>query len=109
MGPDVPARYSRERRIATPFPPPWRSSNRSPRVLIAERYERRSVGIISNLVFSQGERIFANPMTTAAAIDRVVHHSVILGFDVTRFRTNAAQQRGEAEAVNRQNWLTPNL
>ena len=46
--------------------------------LIAERYERRSLGITSNLVFSEWERIFANPMTTAAAIDRVVHHSVIL-------------------------------
>ena len=41
--------------------------------LIAERYERRSLGITSNLVFSQWEHIFANPMATAAAIDRVVH------------------------------------
>ena len=40
-------------------------------------YERRSLGIWSNLVFSEWERIFANPMATAAAIDRVVHHSVI--------------------------------
>ena len=39
--------------------------------LIAERYERRSLGITSNLVFSEWERIFANPMATAAAIDRV--------------------------------------
>ena len=43
--------------------------------LIAERYERRSLGITSNLVFSEWEHIFANPMATAAAIDRVVHHS----------------------------------
>ena len=43
--------------------------------LIAERYERRSLGITSNLVISEWERIFANPMATAAAIDRVVHHS----------------------------------
>ena len=50
--------------------------------LIAERYERRSLGITSNLVFSEWEGIFANPMATAAAIDRVVHHSVILEFDV---------------------------
>ena len=40
--------------------------------LIAERYERRSLGITSNMVFSEWERIFANPMATAAAIDRVV-------------------------------------
>ena len=55
------------------------------------------------LVFSEWERIFANPMATAAAIDRVVHHSVILQFDVPSYRTNAAQQRGQAEEVNRQN------
>ena len=70
--------------------------------LIAERYERRSLGITSNLVFSEWERIFANPMATAAAIDRVVHHSVILEFDVPSYRTDAAQQRGQAEEVNRQ-------
>ena len=46
--------------------------------LIAERYERRSLGITSNLVFSEWEKVFANPMSTAAALDRVVHHSVIL-------------------------------
>ena len=70
--------------------------------LIAERYERRSLGITSNLVCSEWERIFANPMATAAAIDRVVHHSVILEFDVPSYRTNAAQQRGQSEEVNRQ-------
>ena len=71
--------------------------------LIAERYERRSLGITSNLVFSEWERIFANPMATAAAIDRVVHHSVILEFDGPSYRTNAAQQRVQAEEANRQN------
>ena len=55
------------------------------------------------LVFSEWERIFANPMATAAAIDRVVHHSVILEFDVPSYRTNAAQQRVQAKEVNRQN------
>ena len=67
---------------------------------IAERYERRSLGITSNLVFSQWEHIFANPM--AAAIDRVVHHSVILEFDVPSYRTGVAQQRGRKQEVNRQ-------
>jgi DNA replication protein DnaC len=46
--------------------------------LLAERYERRSVGITTNLVFSDWTRIFKDPMTTLAAIDRVVHHAVIL-------------------------------
>ncbi len=45
---------------------------------LAERYERRSLIITSNLVFSKWDSIFKDPMTTAAAIDRLVHHSVIL-------------------------------
>ncbi len=48
--------------------------------LLAERYERRSMVITSNLVFSQWDQIFKDPMTTAAAIDRVVHHSIIVEF-----------------------------
>src|SRR6266853_4130628 len=45
---------------------------------LSERYERKSVLITTNLVFSEWERIFKDPMTTLAAIDRVVHHCVIL-------------------------------
>lgn len=55
--------------------------------LIAERYERRSMLITSNLVFSDWERIFKDPMATAAAIDRLVHHATILEFNVPSFRT----------------------
>ena len=47
---------------------------------LAERYERRSVVITSNLSFSEWDQIFKNPLTTAAAIDRVVHHSIIIEF-----------------------------
>ena len=61
--------------------------------LMAERYERRSMLITSNLVFSQWDRIFKNPMATAAAIDRLVHHAVILEFDVPSFRTEDARKR----------------
>jgi DNA replication protein DnaC len=51
--------------------------------------------LTSNLVFSQWEQIFKNPMTTAAAIDRVVHHSVILEFDASSYRAEEAQSRKE--------------
>ena len=61
--------------------------------LIAERYERRSLIITSNMVFSQWEEIFQSPMATAAAIDRIVHHSVIAEFDVQSYRTAAAQDQ----------------
>lgn len=49
--------------------------------LMAERYERRSLIITSNLVFSEWNRIFKSPMTTAAAIDRLVHHATIIEID----------------------------
>lgn len=58
---------------------------------LAERYERRSVIITSNLVFSEWDRIFKDPMTTAAAIDRLVHHSVILEMTGTSVRVEHAQ------------------
>jgi DNA replication protein DnaC len=48
---------------------------------LAERYERRSVLLSSNLVFSKWDQIFKDPMTTMAAVDRLVHHSIILEFD----------------------------
>ena len=54
---------------------------------LAERYERRSVMISSNLVFSQWDQIFKDKMTTMAAIDRLVHHAIILEFDGGSFRT----------------------
>ena len=65
--------------------------------LMAERYERRSMLITSNLVFSQWDRIFKNPMATAAAIDRLVHHAVILEFDVPSYRTADAKKRSAAK------------
>lgn len=63
--------------------------------LMAERYERRSILITSNLVFSEWDRIFKNPMTTAAAIDRLVHHSAILEFNVPSYRTAGAKRKGD--------------
>ncbi len=69
--------------------------------LLAERYERRSVLITSNLVFSQWDRIFKDPMTTACAIDRVVHHATILELTGPSYRNEAAKKRqadrGKAE------------
>jgi DNA replication protein DnaC len=61
---------------------------------LAERYERKSVMITTNLVFSEWERIFKDPMTTMAAIDRLVHHSVILDMmSVESYRAEEASQQ----------------
>ncbi|MCC6587132.1 MAG: ATP-binding protein [Bryobacterales bacterium] len=65
--------------------------------LLAERYERGSVLITSNLPFSKWENIFKDPMTTASAIDRLVHHSVILELNISSFRMEQAKQRKAEE------------
>ena len=62
--------------------------------VLAERYERKSVMLSTNLVFSEWTRIFKSPMTTMAAIDRVVHHSVILDLmQVESYRARAASEK----------------
>ena len=62
---------------------------------LSERYERKSVIITSNLVFSEWDRIFKDPMTTAAAIDRLVHHAVILEMTGPSLRNEEAKKRSD--------------
>jgi DNA replication protein DnaC len=71
---------------------------------LAERYERRSVVITSNLVFSQWDQIFKDPLTTAAAIDRVVHHSRIIEFgpEMTSVRAEQAARRQQQQTELKQ-------
>jgi len=65
---------------------------------LAERDVRRSVGITTNLVFSDWQRIFKDPLTTMAALDRVIHHSVILDMmELESYRARTAQRRLQGE------------
>jgi DNA replication protein DnaC len=64
--------------------------------LLAERYERGSVLLTSNLPFSKWEGIFKDPMTTAAAIDRLVHHSVIVELNIPSYRLEQARHNVQA-------------
>ena len=61
--------------------------------LLAHCYERTSVMLTSNLPFSKWEKIFKDPMTTAAAVDRLVHHSVILEVNIESYRLEKARKR----------------
>jgi hypothetical protein len=72
--------------------PPPESSGLFPAPLLAERYERASVMLTSNLPFSQWEKIFKDAMTTAAAIDRLVHHSVIIELNLPSYRAEQAKK-----------------
>jgi DNA replication protein DnaC len=66
--------------------------------LLADRYERSSIVITSNLPFSKWEQIFKDPMTTAAAIDRLVHHSVILELNLSSYRLEQSRKTKETVA-----------
>jgi DNA replication protein DnaC len=66
--------------------------------LLAERYERGSVLMTSNLAFSKWEAIFKDAMMTAAAIDRLVHHSVIIELNIPSYRVEHALKNQEAES-----------
>ena len=70
-------------------------------VLLAQRYERGSVMLTSNLPFSKGERIFKDPITTAAAIDCLVHHSVILELNLPSYRLEQSKNRLQGQ-LNKQ-------
>ncbi len=45
--------------------------------LISDRAERKSIIITTNLTFSEWDKVFANKLSTAAAIERVIHKSKV--------------------------------
>ena len=69
--------------------------------LLSERYERGSVLVSSNLPFSKWEQIFKDPMTTAAAIDRLIHHSVIIELNIPSFRLQEAKKKQPKSNVSK--------
>lgn len=69
--------------------------------LISERYERGSLMISSNLPFSKWETIFKSPMVTAAAIDRLVHHSIIIEMNLESYRMEQAKSIKKAQKAQR--------
>jgi DNA replication protein DnaC len=74
---------------------------------LSERYERKTVIITSNLLFSEWDRIFKDPMTTAAAIDRLVHHAVILEMTGPSIRNEEAKKRGDPATTTTSASTTP--
>lgn len=67
--------------------------------MLADRYETGSVMITSNLPFSKWEHIFKDPMMTAAAVDRIVHHSVIMELNLVSYRISSAKKQRKMEMV----------
>ena len=50
--------------------------------------------VSSNLGFSQWDQIFKDPLTTMAAVDRLVHHALILEFDGESQRVSPPKEKG---------------
>ena len=67
-------------------------------VLLAERYERRSIVVTSNLPFSQWDKVFKDAVTTMAAVDRLVHHATVLELNGESFRAQTAASRKELQS-----------
>jgi|WetSurMetagenome_2_1015567.scaffolds.fasta_scaffold47336_2 DNA replication protein DnaC len=67
--------------------------------LLADRYERGSVMLTSNLPFSKWDQIFKDPTTTAAAVDRLVHHSVIIELNLESYRLEASKKPAKQSAA----------
>ena len=54
---------------------------------ISDRYERASILITTNLVFSEWDKIFKDNATTSAVVDRLVHHCLIVECKGDSYRT----------------------
>lgn len=70
--------------------------------LVAERYERRSLLITSRFPLSTWQRVFGRPVMATAALERLVHHSVILEFHLPRCQLELAMTRRAEQPAERQ-------
>jgi len=74
--------------------------------LLSERYERRSVVVTSNLAFSDWNSIFKDPMTTLAAIDRLVHHATVIDLRSSIRRRRPSNVVKQARSVKSETFLS---
>ena len=65
--------------------------------LMAHRYERKSLLVTANQPFSQWNTIFADDMMTVAAVDRLVHHALIVELQADSYRKRSADNRAQAQ------------
>jgi len=61
--------------------------------LISQRYERRSTMITTNLTYSEWDKLFSNPITTAAAVDRIIHRCETFNITGPSWRAEEAKKR----------------
>lgn len=67
--------------------------------LIGARYERRSFLITANQPFAEWNKVFPDQAMMIAAIDRLVHHSMIFEMNVESYRRRGALDRKNRAAA----------
>jgi len=75
--------------------------------LIAHRYERKSLLITANQPFSQWDAIFTDSMMTVAAVDRLVHHALIVEIQTESYRKQSAMARSGASKPTEKQVIQP--
>jgi len=61
--------------------------------LISQRSERKSMLFTTNLTYSEWDKVFINPMSTAAAVDRVIHNCETFNIGGKSWRSEEAAKR----------------
>ncbi len=64
--------------------------------LIADRYERRSTLVTTNLAFSEWVQVFSDEKLTTALLDRIGHHAHILTTKGASYRTQRRVKSGSS-------------
>jgi DNA replication protein DnaC len=61
--------------------------------LISQRYERKSLMITTNLPYSEWDKVFINQMSTAAAVDRIIHNCETFNITGPSWRAETAKKK----------------
>jgi len=69
--------------------------------IISQRYENKSTLITTNKAFTEWHEIFPNAACVVSIIDRLVHHSEIVGIDADSYRLKEAKEKNSQRKVKR--------
>jgi DNA replication protein DnaC len=75
--------------------------------LLADRYEQGTILLTSNLPFSKWEQVFKDPTTAAAAVDRLIHHSVIIELNLDSYRLEASRKQRNSHGMPKNSATRP--
>ena len=69
--------------------------------LVNRRYESKSTIVTTNKAFADWGEVFPNAACVVSLVDRLVHHSEVIGIEGESYRLKEAQARSAETAVKR--------